>query len=157
MSNERVILSNISSLLPSSPFAFNLSQHRGLFQWAGSSHRVAKVLELQCQSFQWIFRVDFLCDLLAVQGTLKNLLWHHSSNASVLQCSAVFMVRPSHLYMTTGKTIALTDYMGLCGQSDVSAFLICCLGWSWFSFQGARVFSFHGCSHCPQWCWSPRK
>ena len=45
-------------LLPS--FAFNLSQHQGLFQWVGSSHQVAKVLELQHQSFQWIFRVDFL-------------------------------------------------------------------------------------------------
>ena len=51
-------------LLPSSPFAFNLSQHQGLFQWVGSSRQVAKVLELQLQhqSFQWIFRVDFLYD-----------------------------------------------------------------------------------------------
>ena len=47
-------------------------------------------------------------DLLAVQGTLKSLLQHHSSNASILQCSAFFMVQLSHPYMTTGKTIALT-------------------------------------------------
>ena len=49
-------------LSPPSPFAFNLSQHQGLFQWVGSSHEVAKVLELQFQhqSFQWIFRVDLL-------------------------------------------------------------------------------------------------
>ena len=47
------------SMLPSSPFAFNLSQHQGLFQWAGPLHQVAKVLELQHQSFQWIFRTDF--------------------------------------------------------------------------------------------------
>ena len=49
-------------LPPSSPFAFNLSQHHGLFQWVGSSHQVPKVLELQLQhqSFQWIFRVDAL-------------------------------------------------------------------------------------------------
>ena len=47
-------------LLPASPPTFNLSQHQGLFQWVGSSHQVAKVLELQHQSFQWIFRVDFL-------------------------------------------------------------------------------------------------
>ena len=46
-------------LLPSS-LAFNLSQHQGLFQWVSSFHQVTKVLELQCQSFQWIFRVDFL-------------------------------------------------------------------------------------------------
>ena len=53
------------------------------------------------------FRMDWL-DLLAVQGTLKSLLQHHSSKASVLQRSAFFMVQLSHLYMTTGKTIALT-------------------------------------------------
>ena len=53
------------------------------------------------------FRIDWL-DLLAVQGTLKSLLQHHSSKASVLQCSAFFMVQLSHPYMTTEKTIALT-------------------------------------------------
>ena len=53
------------------------------------------------------FRMDWL-DLLAVQGTLKSLLQHHSSRASILQCSAFFTVRLSHPYMTTGKTIALT-------------------------------------------------
>ena len=53
------------------------------------------------------FRMDWL-DLLAVQGTLKSLLQHHSSNASILQCSAFFTVQLSHPYMTTGKTIALT-------------------------------------------------
>ena len=53
------------------------------------------------------FRIDWL-DLLAVQGTLKSLLQHHSSKASVLQCSAFFTVQLSHPYMTTGKTRALT-------------------------------------------------
>ena len=53
------------------------------------------------------FRMDWL-DLLAVQGTLKSLLQHHSLKASVLQCSAFFIVQISHPYMTTGKTIALT-------------------------------------------------
>ena len=53
------------------------------------------------------FRMDWL-DLLAVQGTLKNLLQYHSSKASILQCSAFFIVQLSHPYMTTGKTIALT-------------------------------------------------
>ena len=53
------------------------------------------------------FTMDWL-DLLAVQGTLKSLLQHHSSKASVLQCSAFFMVQLSHPYMTIGKTIALT-------------------------------------------------
>ena len=55
------------------------------------------------------FRTDWL-DLLAVQGTLKSLLQHHSSKASMLQCSAFFTVQLSHLYMTTGKTIALTRW-----------------------------------------------
>ena len=53
------------------------------------------------------FRMDWL-DLLAVQGTLKSLLQHHSSKTSILRCSAVFTVQLSHPYMTTGKTIALT-------------------------------------------------
>ena len=55
------------------------------------------------------FRTDWL-DLLAVQGTLKSLLQHHSSKASILRCSAVFIVQLSHPYMTTGKTIALTRW-----------------------------------------------
>ena len=55
------------------------------------------------------FRVDWL-DLLAVQGTLKSLLQHHSSKASILLPSAFFIVQLSHPYMTTGKTIALTRW-----------------------------------------------
>ena len=56
-----------------------------------------------------IFRMDWL-DLLAVQGTLKSLLQHHSSKTSILRCSAFFTVQLSHPYMTTGKTIALTRW-----------------------------------------------
>jgi len=56
------------------------------------------------------FRIDWL-DLLAVQGTLKSLLQHHSSKTSILQCSAFFIVQFSHPYMTTGKTIALTSWI----------------------------------------------
>ena len=55
------------------------------------------------------FRMDWL-DLLALQGTLKSLLQHHSSKASILWCSAFFIVQLSHPYMTTGKTIALTTW-----------------------------------------------
>ena len=55
------------------------------------------------------FRIDLL-DLLAVQGTLKSLLQHHSSKASILRCSAFFIVQLSHPYMTTAKTIALTRW-----------------------------------------------
>ena len=98
-----------------SPPAPNPSQHWGLFQRVNSSHEVAKVLEfqLQPQSFQHpaliSLRMDWL-DLLAVQGTLKSLLQHHSSKVSILQCSAFFTVQLSHSYMTTGKTIALTRW-----------------------------------------------
>ena len=84
------------------------------FQWVNSSHEVAKVLDF---SFSIIpskeipglifFRMDWL-GLLAVQGTLKSLIQHHSPKASILRRSAFFTVQLSHLYMTTGKTIALT-------------------------------------------------
>ena len=90
-----------------SPPTLNLSQ--GLFQWVSSLHQVAKVLELQlqCQSFHWIFRVDFpridWFDLLVAQGALKSLLQHHSSKSSILWHSAFFMVQVSHAYLTTGK------------------------------------------------------
>ena len=66
------------------------------------------------------FGMDWL-DLLEVQGTLKSLLQQHSSNTSILQCSAFFTVQLSHPYMTTGKTIALTR-TDLSWQSNVSAF-----------------------------------
>ena len=73
------------------------------------------------------FRIDWF-DLLAVQGTLKSLLQHHSSKASILWCSAFSMVQLSHPYMTTGNTIVLTR------QTFVAkwclCFLILCLGWS---------------------------
>ena len=58
------------------------------------------------------FRIDWF-DLLAVQGTLQGLLQHHSSKASILRHSAFFMVQLSHLYMTTGKTIALTIWISV--------------------------------------------
>ena len=67
------------------------------------------------------FRMDWL-DLLAVQGTLKSLLQHHRSKASILWHSAFFTVQLSHPYMTTGKTIVLTRRTDLSRQSNVSAF-----------------------------------
>ena len=85
---------------------------RVFFQWVNSLHQVAKVLEFQFQHqcFQWIsFRMD-LFDLHAVQGTLKSLLQHYSSKASVLRCSAFFLVQLLHPYMTTGKTISLNRW-----------------------------------------------
>ena len=99
-----------------SPLALNLSQHQGLFKWVSSLHQVARVLEfqLQHQSLQWTPMTDLLkmnwLDFLSVQGTLKSLLQHRSSKASILWCSTFFIVQLSHPYMTTGKTKALTRW-----------------------------------------------
>ena len=103
-------------LLSPSPPAFSLSQGQGLFQWVGSLHQVVKVLESFNLSINpsneysglISFRIDCF-DLFAVQGTLKSLQ-HNSSKASILRCSAFFMVQLSHPYMTTGKTMALTRW-----------------------------------------------
>ena len=72
------------------------------------------------------FKMDWL-DLLAIQGTLKSFLQHHSSKVSILQCLAFFMLQLSHSYMTTGKTIALTrqTFVG----KVMSLLLMCCLSW----------------------------
>ena len=86
-----------------SPPAFSLSQHQVLFQWVDSSHQWPKYWSFSFSispsneySGLISFRLDWF-DLLAVQGTLKSLLQHHSSKASVLPCSAFFMVQLSHL------------------------------------------------------------
>ena len=86
----------------------------GLFKWVSFSHQVAKLLEFRFNispsnehSGLISFRMDWL-DIFAVQGTLKSLLQHHSSKASIRR-SAFFMVQLSHPYITTGKTIALLD------------------------------------------------
>ena len=98
----------ISSSATPFPFAFNLSQHHQyLFQWVGSLHQVAKVLELQLQSFQWIFKVDFLWnwfDFLAVQGDS----WVFSAPQFKTTYSLAFSLLYGPTLMTTGKTIALT-------------------------------------------------
>ena len=97
-------------------FAFNLSQHQGLFKWSALCIRWPKYWSFSFNinpsdeySGLISFRMDWL-DLLAVKGTLKSLLQHHSSNASILQCSAFFILQFSHPYMTVEKTIALTRW-----------------------------------------------
>ena len=91
------------------------------------------------------FRMDWL-DLLAVQGTLKSLLQHHSSKASIFfQRSAFFTVQLSHPYMTTGKTIALTRWTFV---GKVMSLLFNMLSrLVKLSFQRVSVFKFYGCSH----------
>ena len=99
----------------SSPFppTFNLSQHRVFskesvlhIRWQKYWSFSFSISPSNAYSGLISFRMDWW-DLLAVQETLKSLLQHHSSKASILQCSAFFMVQLSHPYMTTGKTIAL--------------------------------------------------
>ena len=86
------------------------------FQWLSSSHQVAKVLGFSFSispSNEYSGLIYFMMDWLVffpVQGTLKSLLQHQSSKASILQCSAFFIVQLSHPYLTTGKAIALTGW-----------------------------------------------
>ena len=105
----------VGSIQPSHPLSspsppvFNLSQHKGLFLWVSSLHQVAKVWSISpSNEYSGLisFRINWL-DLLAVQGTLKSLLQHHNSKASILQHSVFFMVQLSHPSMTTRETIAL--------------------------------------------------
>ena len=98
-----------------SPPTFNLSQHEGLFKWVSSHMRWPKYWSFSFSinpsneySGLISFRIDWLD--LSVQGTLKSLLQHHSSKASILWCSAFFIVQFSHPYMTPRKTIALTRW-----------------------------------------------
>ena len=116
-----------SSVIPFSS-ALNLSQHQVF-----SNESALRIRWPKCWSFSFSisppneysglisFRIYWF-DLLAVQGTLKSLLQNHISKASILRHSAL-MVQLSHLYVTTGKNYSF-DYMGLCWESDVSAFSI---------------------------------
>ena len=132
MSIESVMLSNQSPILchplclfPSSVFpSIRVFSHESALRirwpkyWSFSISTSYKYSELIS------FRIDGF-DLLTVQGTLKSLLQHHNSKASILQCSALFMVQLSHLYRTSGKTITLTTWTFVCKV---------CLGLSYLSF-----------------------
>ena len=131
-------------LSPPSPPAFNLSQ-----QWGLSNESTLPIRWPKHWSFSFSispfnehpglisFRMDWL-DLLAVQGTLKSLLQHHSSKASILQCSAFFIVQLSHPYMTTGKNIALTRQSFVYKVISLLFNMLSRLVIT--SFQGVRVF-----------------
>ena len=116
------------------PFSFSLQSFpTSSSLWVSSSHQVAKVLSLSFSIspfHEYSEFISFRIDLfyLAVQGTLRSLLQHHSSKASILQHSAFFIIQFWHLHMTTHKSIPLTIWTFI---SHVCLFfLICCLGLS---------------------------
>ena len=130
-------------LSPPSPFSLNLSLYQGLFQWVTLHIRWPKywsfsfsISPSNAYSRLISFRIDWF-DLLAVQGTLKSLLQHHSSKTSVLQLSAFFMVQLLYLYMTTGKTIALTTQNFV---DKVMSLHFSTLGLSSLFFQETSIF-----------------
>ena len=147
-----------SSVIPFHP-ALNLSQHQGLFQWVNSLHQVAKILELQHQSFQWIFRIDFFKDWL---------VWFPCSPRDPQESSPVPQfkrINSTALSLLYGPTLTSVydywknysfDYMNLCWQSDVFAFnmlsrlVIVFLPRS----KGLLIL---WCSHLLHWFWSPGK
>ena len=145
MSSNHLILCHPLLFLPS------IFPRIRVFSNESALHQVAKISEFQlqqCLSSEHpgliSFRMDWL-DLLEVQGSLKSLLQHHSSKASILLCSAFFVVQLSHPYMTTGKTIALTreTFVG-----KVISLLLNILSRLVITFlPGVSVFYFHGCNH----------
>ena len=117
-----------------SPPAPNHSQHQGLFQHqlfasggqsigVSASASVLPMNTLDWSPLRWTGWIS-----LQSEGLFKSLLQHHSSKASIFQCSAFFIVQLSYLYMTTGKTIALTRWTFV--GKVISLLLICSLGWS---------------------------
>ena len=114
MSIESMMPSHL--LLSPSPPGLNLSQHQGcsnesalLIRWPKYWSFSFSISPSNEYPGLISFRMDWL-DLLSVQGTVKSLIQHHGSKASILQCSAFFIVQLSHPIMTTGKTIALTGW-----------------------------------------------
>ena len=111
------------------PFSFNFSQHQGLFQWVGSSHQVTKVLalQLQHQSFQWIFRTDFLQDWLvwslrSPRDSQESSPTPHFKSINPLALSLLYgpPLTSIHDYWKNHSF----DYMDLCWQSNVSVMTI---------------------------------
>ena len=99
-------------------------------------------------------RIDWL-DLLAVQGTLKSLLQHHSSKASILRCSDFFTVQLSHPYMTTRKTIALTRWTFVGKAMSLLFNMLSRLVKT--SLPRSKCLKCHGCNYHLQWLWSSEK
>ena len=146
-------------LSSSSPPAFNLSQSGSIpvsqfFTLGGQSIGVSASASVLPMNIQDWFPLGWTVWISLQSKGLSRVL-HHSSKASILRCSAFFIVQLSHPYMTTGKTIALTrrTFIG-----KVMSLLFNMLSRLVITFfQGASVFEFHGHRHHLQWFWSPKK
>ena len=131
--------------------ALNISQHQGLSIWAVPHIRWSKswsfsfsISPFNEYSGLISFRMELL-DLLAVQGTLKSLLQHHSSKASIIWCSAFFIIQLSHPYITTGKTKTLTRWTFV-GKPMSLLFNVLSILVITF-LPRSMCLLFHGCSH----------
>ena len=148
------------SLLPASSSAFNLSQHPGLFQWAGSSHHVSKVLEhqLQHQSFQWIFK-DFLQNWLVWSPCCKKYSQESSPEPqfkSINSSALSLLYAPTLTSIHDYRKSHSFDYTDLCQQSDISVFNI--LSRLVIAVLPRSKHLLISWLHSPlQWFWSPQK
>ena len=121
LSNNLILCSPLLLLSSNCPNIRVFSNGRTLhIRWPKYQHLSFSISSSNEYSGLISFRIDWF-DFLAVKGILKSLLQHHNLKASILWCSALFMIQLSHLCMTTGKTIALTILI-FCWQSDVSVF-----------------------------------
>ena len=129
MPSSHLILGRPLLLLPPMPSSIKVFSNESIFRMRWPNYWSFSFRTISSKEIPGLisFRMDWL-DLLVVQGTLKSLLQHHSSKASILRHSAFFTVQLSHPYMTTGKIIALTSRT-LVGK-ECLCFWICCLGWS---------------------------
>ena len=155
MPSNRLILCRplllLSSIFPTIRVFSNKSEHISLSKYWSFSFSISSSNEY---SGLISFRIDWF-DLTTVQGAFKSFLQHHNSKASVLRCSAFFMVQLSCPYRTTGKTIALTIWTFV---GKVMSLLFNMLSRFVIAFLPRRKYLLiHGCSHRPQWFWSPRK
>ena len=127
------------------------------FAWGGQSFRVSAEFSISPSNEHpglICFRMDWL-DLLAVQGTLKSLFQHHSSKASILQCSAFFIVQISHQYPITGKIIALTRWTFVGKVMPLLFNMLSRLVIVFLPRSRCLLILWHSCHPC--WFWNPRK
>ena len=139
MPSSHLILCRPLLLLPSIPPSIRVFSHESVLRMRWPKHWSFNFSISPSNEHPGLisFRMDWL-DLLAVQGTLKSLLQHHTSKVSILQHSAFFTVRFSHPYMTTGKTIALTRWTFV---GKVMSLLFNMLSRSVITFQGVSIFA----------------